>query len=134
MSIKENKALVQHAVECFNRRDLEAFFAVLAPEYVEHLPSGDVPLKQLKKYAGTFFSAFSDINITVKDMVAEGDEVFVLTNWKATHRGEYLGIPATGKKIDITVAWIIKISGGKWVEFWNVTDIQLAQQLGAIPK
>ena len=134
MSTKENKALVRRAVEFWNRRDLDAFFKVLSPEYVEHLPSGDVTLEQLKKYADNFFTAFPDIEIIIKDMVAEGDKVAVLVNWQATHRGEYLGIPATGKKIDIDVAMIIRIKAGKWVEFWNVTDIRLAQQLGAVPQ
>jgi predicted ester cyclase len=113
---------------------VEAFFEVLAPEYVEHLPTGDVSLAHLKKYASSFFTAFPDISITINDMVAEGDKVAVLVNWKATHKGKYMGIVATGKKIDITVAMLIKIIGGRWVEFWNVTDIRLAQQLGAIPK
>ena len=66
-------------------------------------------------------------------MVAEGDKVAVLVNWKGTHQGEYMGITATGKKIDITVAMIIKIAGGRWVEFWNVTDVCMLQQLGVIP-
>ena len=134
MSIKENKALVRHVIDLWNRRDMNAFLKLCATEYIEHLPSGDVTLGQLKKYSHTFFKAFPDIHITIQDMVAEGDKVAVLVNWKATHKGEYMGIPATGKKIDITVAMIIKIIGGKWVEFWNVPDIQLAQQIGAIPK
>ena len=134
MSIKENKALVRHVVELWNRRDMDAFFKLLAPEYVEHLPSGDISLEQLKKYAPKFFAAFPDISITINDMVAEGDKVAVLVNWRATHKGEYMGIPPTGKKIDITVAMIIKIVGGRWMEFWNVTDIRLMQQLGVIPK
>jgi C-1 hydroxylase len=133
MSIEENKALVLRVIDLWNRRDLDAFFGVLAPEYVEHLPTSDISLGQLKKYAHTFFNAFPDIEITVIDIVAEGEKVVVLVNWKATHKGEYIGIPATGRKIDITVAMIIKIRGGKWVEFWNVTDIRLAQQLGTIP-
>jgi predicted ester cyclase len=134
MTIKENKALVRRVIEHWNRRELDAYFELLAPEYVEHLPTGDISLEQLKHYAPKFFAAFPDISITINDMVAEGDKVAVLVNWKATHQGEYMGIPPTGKKIDITVAMMIKIVGGKWVEFWNVTDIRLAQQLGAIPK
>jgi len=134
MSIKENKALVRRVVEFWNQRNMDAFFYILAPEYVEHLPTGDVSLVHLKKYASSFFTAFPDIIITINDMVAEGDKVAVLVNWKATHKGEYMGIPATGKKIDITVSMLIKIAGGKWVEFWNVTDVRLMQQLGVIPK
>jgi steroid delta-isomerase-like uncharacterized protein len=134
MSIAQNKALVRRVVELWNRRDMDAFFKLLAPEYVEHLPTGDISLEQLKRYAPRFFAAFPDIRIIINDMVAEGDKVAVLVNWKATHQGEYMGIPPTGKKIDIAVAMIIKIVGGRWVEFWNVTDIRLAQQLGVIPK
>ena len=134
MSVKENKELVRRVIEHWNQRELEAFFEVLAPEYVEHLPTGDVALGQLKKHAHKFFEAFPDIKFTVKDMVAEGNKVAVLVNWRATHRGEYMGIPATGKKIDITNAILVKIAAGKWVEFWNVTDLRLIQQLGVIPE
>jgi steroid delta-isomerase-like uncharacterized protein len=134
MSTQENKALVSHVIELWNQRDMDAFFEVLDTEYVEHLPSGDVSPGQLKKYAGTFFNAFPDIKITVNEIIAEGDKVAVLVNWKATHKGEYMGIPATGKKIDISVVMIIKIRASRWVEFWNVTDVSLARQLGSIPK
>ena len=134
MSIKETKALVRHVVDLWNRRDMDAFFELLAPEYVEHLPTGDISLEQLKDYSPKFFAAFPDISITINDMVAERDKVAVLVTWRGTHRGEYMGIPPTGKKFDFPVAMIIKIIGGRWVEFWNVTDIRLMQQLGAIPK
>ena len=134
MSIEEeNKALIHQVIDLWNRRDAEAFFKVLAPEYVEHLPDGDISLDQLKNYAATFFNAFPDIHFTIKDIITEGDKVAVFVNWKGTHRGEYMGIPPTGKKIDITVANIIIIADGRWVEFWNVTDMRLLQQLGAIP-
>ena len=134
MSIEENKALVRHVVELWNQHDLDAYFEVLTPEYVEHLSTGDVSLEHLKQYAHTFLTAFPDISFTIRNMVAEGDKVAMLVNWKATHRGEYMGIPATGKKIDISVFNLIKIKAGKWVEFWNVTDVGLMQQLGVIPR
>ena len=133
MSIEENKALVRRVVEFWNHRDMEAFFEICAPEYVEHLPIGNISLTQLKEYAPRFFASFPDISITIQDMVAEGDKVAVLVNCRATHQGEYMGITPTGRKIDIPVAYIIKILGGRWVEFWNVTDIRLMQQLGIIP-
>jgi predicted ester cyclase len=113
---------------------MDAFYELLAPEYVEHLPTGDVSLEQLKRYASAFFAAFPDISITIDDMVAEGDKVAVLVTWKATHKGEFMGIAPTGKKIDITNAYLIKIVAGRWSEFWSVTDVRLIQQLGVIPK
>ena len=133
MSTEQNKALVRSVVEFWNKRDLEAFFRILAPEYVEHLPTGDISLGQLKDYAPAFFAAFPDIRFTIEHMVADGDTVALFLNWKGTHQGEYMGIPPTGKQIDITNVNLIKIAGGRGVEFWNVTDMRLIQQLEVIP-
>lgn len=129
MSIEENKALVQHVVELWNQRELDAFFNILDPEYVEHLPTGDISKEQLRQYANRFFTAFPDIHFTINDMIAEGDKVAMLINWKATHRGEYMGIAPTGRKIDVSVANLVRIKDGRWVEFWNVTDVSLMEQL-----
>jgi predicted ester cyclase len=131
MSIEENKALVQRVVGFWNRRELDAFFNVLAPDYIEHLPDGDVSLPQIKQYASAFFTAFPDIVFTIENMVADGDMVAVQINWKGTHRGTFMGFSPTGKKIDITNAIFIRILENKWVEFWNVTDMRLVKQLGA---
>ena len=135
MSIEEeNRALVRRAYELANRRELDAFFELLASGYVEHLPTGDKSLEQVKQYAGTILDAFPDIHFTIEDMVAEGDIIAVRVNWKGTHKGVFMDIAPTGNKIDITNANVIKIAGGKWVEFWNVTDIRLMEQLGVIPE
>jgi predicted ester cyclase len=130
MSIEENKALVQRVVGFWNRRELGAFLNVLAPDYIEHLPDGDVSLQQIKQYASTFFTAFPDIVFTIENMVADGDMVAVRINWRGTHRGTFMGFSPTGKKIDITNAIFIRILESKWVEFWNVTDMRLVKQLG----
>ena len=129
MSAEENKALVRHVVEYWNQRDLDGYLSLLAPEYVEHLPDGDVRLEELKQYAGTFFNAFPDIKFTIEDIVAEGDMVAVRIRWRGTHRGEFMGISPSGNKINITNAIFIKIANGKWREFWNVTDVGLLRQI-----
>lgn len=129
MSIKENKALVRYVVELWNQRKMDDFFTLLAPEYIEHLPTRDITLGQLKQFAPKFLKTFPDLEITIKEMVGEGDTVALLLNWKATHSDEYLGIAPTGKKIDISVFNLIRIKAGRWVEFWNVTDVGLMQQL-----
>ena len=134
MSIEENKALVRRAYELANRRELDAFFELLDPGYVKHLPTGDISREQVKQYAHTFFDAFPDVSFTIEDMVAEGDKVAVRVTWTGTHKGVFMDIAPTGNKINITNANVIKIIAGKWVEFWNITDIRLMQQLGVIPQ
>jgi len=127
MSIKENKALVRRIYELINRGELDAYFDCCAPGYVEHLTDRDMSLEQSKEFEAKFFVEFPDINITINDMVAEGDRVAVLVTWRAVNKD-------SGKKIEMTNANVFKIAKGRIVEAWNVTDIRLAQQLGAIPK
>jgi steroid delta-isomerase-like uncharacterized protein len=130
MSTEENKALIQLAVEYWNQRDLDGYFSLLAPKYIEHLPDRDVPLAELKQYAGTFFNAFPDIKFAIEDIVAEEDMVALRIRWQGTHRGIFMGVPPSGKNIDVTNAIFVKIAKGKWVEFWNVTDASLILQIG----
>jgi len=135
MSIKENKALVRRVYELSTLKNLVAFFEFLAPAYVEHLPTGDISLKQLKQGIPAFFTAFPDIHITIEDMVAEGDKVAVLMTSRGTHKGEFMGIPPTGNKIEMRNTCIIRIANGKLAEWWGTLDgLNMMQQLGVIPK
>jgi len=134
MSIEENKALVRRVYELLNRGELDAYYELLAPEYVEHLTTGDMSLEQLEQFEAMFFAAFPDTNITIDDMVAEGDRVAVLVTWRGTHKGEFHGIAPTGKKVEMTNANIFRIDAGRCAEGWNVTDMRFMQQLGVIPE
>lgn len=134
MSIEENKALIRHAFELANQKNLDAFFKLFAPEYIAHSPVGDLPLEQAKQFETMFFTAFPDAISTIEDLVAEGDKVVVRVNWKGTHKGEFMGIAPTGNKIDMTNALIFRIAVGKLAENWaTLDDLRLMQQLGAIP-
>ena len=133
MSTEENKALICRIYELLNRGELAAYYKLLAPGYIEHLTDHDMSLEQLKQFEATFFVAFHDVSITIDNMVAEGDKVAVLVTWRGTHKEEFMGIAPSGKKIEMTNANIFRISTGRCVESWNVTDIRLAQQLGVIP-
>jgi len=134
MSIKENKALVRRAYKLSTLKDMDAFFEFLAPGYVEHFPTGDISMKQLKQGIPEFFTAFPDIHITIEDMVAEGDKVAVLMTSRGTHKGEYMGIPPTGNRIEMRNTCIIRIANGKLAEWWGTLDgLRMMQQLGVIP-
>jgi predicted ester cyclase len=80
-------------------------------------------------------NAFPDAQVTILDMVAEGDKVAYIVNVKGTHTGgPYMGIPPTGKKMDMTNTWIARIVDNKIVEH-NGTGgfVTLLQQLGVMP-
>ena len=79
-------------------------------------------------------SAFPDLNATIEDMVAEGDKVAIRITWKGTQKGDFMGVPPTGKSVSFGVMDIVRVAEGKCVEHWGETDFMgLMQQLGAIP-
>jgi len=135
MSIEENKALVRRFCELENRGDVDGLFEILAPGYVSHYTTGDLPLEQAKPFWPTFLTAFPDICFTMEHMVAEGDKVAFRETWTGTHKGEFMGIPPTGKKVEMINTCIIRIADGKFAESWCTLDeLHLMQQLGAIPE
>jgi steroid delta-isomerase-like uncharacterized protein len=109
----------------------------LAPNFVERevlppgTPSGREGVKQLTMM---FRTAFPDFNVSIDDMIAEGDKIVARTTWSGTQKGDFMGIPSSGKRVSFDVIDIIRISEGKGVEHWGVMDSSaLMQQLGVIP-
>jgi steroid delta-isomerase-like uncharacterized protein len=79
-------------------------------------------------------SAFPDAHTTIEEMVGEGDLVAKRWTYRGTHKGEFMGIPATDKKIEMTAITIYRISGGKVAEcWWNYDSLGMMQQIGVIP-
>jgi steroid delta-isomerase-like uncharacterized protein len=110
---------------------------LLAPDFVEReqLPPGIPNDREGVKALTTMLrNAFPDFKATIEDTIAEGRAVVVRMTWNGTLKGEFMGIPATGKSISFGVIDIIRIAGGKLVEHWGQMDTMLMmQQLGAIP-
>ncbi len=138
MSVEQNKALFRRFVEeVFNKGNVSTIDEFLAPNFVERevlppgTPSGREGVKQLTMM---FRTAFPDFNVSIDDMIAEGDKLVARTTWSGTQKGEFMGIPSSGKRVSFDVIDIIRISEGKGVEHWGVMDSSaLMQQLGVIP-
>ena len=78
------------------------------------------------------FNAFPDLQIKIEDLIEEGDRVVLRDTLTATHQGEILGIPATGKTVSWSAIWIYRMEHGKVAEMWGHADIPgLMQQLEA---
>src|SRR5919201_628052 len=92
-------------------------------------------LAAMKQVMPAWNAAFPDLHWTVEDLIAEGDKVVSRYTCRATHQGELMGIPATGKVVTWTCILISRFAGGKCVEEWEEADmLGLFQQLGAIPQ
>lgn len=137
MSKEQNKALLSRIIkEVFHQGKMSLIDDLFAPGFVEHeeLPPGIPPGREAVKQLSTLFrSAFPDLTITIDDTIAEGDKVAVRCTWSGTHKGEFMGIPPTGKSVSFGVIDIVRIAGGKVVEHWGQMDsMRMMQQLGAI--
>jgi steroid delta-isomerase-like uncharacterized protein len=139
MSTKDPKAFMRHIFEERNKGKAAAMAVVDETNVfnvVVHGGSGREyhGLKDLKQYFSEFYDAFPDVHFTLDDMVVEGDKVVKRYTMTGTHKGEFMGIPATNKKITLWGIEIDRIAGGKIVESWARYDtLGMMQQLGAIP-
>ena len=135
--VDENKALVRRFTEeVFGKRNPAAIDEFLADDFVLHAaPPGVTPDREgYKQWINTVFAAFPDLQSTTEDKIAEGDKVVLRVTNHYTHKGEYMGIAPTGKRVTVTAIIIQRIEGGKIVEMWHEMDaLGLMQQLGVFP-
>ena len=88
-----------------------------------------------RQFSGPFTEAFPDIRLTVEDIFSEGDMVAARVAFRGTHRGEFQGIPPSGKQVAFTSIEVNRVVGGKVEEHRVELDLLgLMQQLGAIPE
>ena len=129
-----HKALVQQFVEKFwNRGELDAANELMTHDAVIHEPVAGTP-EDLKAVATMIRSAFPDWHSTVEEMLVDGDRVAERWTGRGTHRGEFQGIPPTGKSVAVPGVVFYRIAGGKIAEFRGQFDrMSLLQQLGGIP-
>jgi steroid delta-isomerase-like uncharacterized protein len=131
LSPEAMKALANRAAHLWNEDDLALVDEVYAPSYRGHFNGEDKAM--LKQRIEMTRLAFPDLQVSVDDQLAEGDKV--VTRWTArgTHQGTYLGVPATGKKMEQTGITIIRVSDGKIVEEWGRgDDVGVLRQLGLL--
>jgi predicted ester cyclase len=82
-----------------------------------------------------FVEAVPDLRLTIQDMAAEGDTVAARVAFGGTHRGEFQGIPPTGKEVNFTSMEFNRVVNGKVEEHWVEIDLlRLMGQLGALPE
>ncbi len=136
MSTEQNKTIVRRIFdEIVNKGNLGVADELLAADYVNHDFPAPAPGAEGFKLVTTMFrSAFPDIVVTLEDEVAEGDKVVTRGVFAGTHTGEFMGIPATGRKVTIKYLDIWRLENGKAKENWVQMDLLgLMQQLGVIP-
>lgn len=122
MSANGSKAFVRRYLDAISGKEkpvstLMQYIADSDQALLEHITSAE--------------SAFPCYELIADDMLAEGDNVAVRFTWRATHQGDFMGIPATGRQIAVPGIIIYRIANGKIAEHWLQMDSNaLMQQLG----
>jgi steroid delta-isomerase-like uncharacterized protein len=127
VSVEENKAVVRREQEVLwnHTGELDAAEELFAANQAE----------AVKQQAAHFRRGFPDVVSTIEDLIAEEDKVVARWRSRATHQGDYMGIPPSGKEVEFTGISVYRIEGGKIAESWTVEDqLGLMRQIGAIPE
>jgi steroid delta-isomerase-like uncharacterized protein len=138
MHAEANKQVVRRFVDEYQTAaDEQSFAELLHPDVVDHSrpPGVAEGAAGVRQQFEAFRAAFPDFHAVIHDQIAEGDKVVTRKVFHGTHNGELMGIPPTGREVQIEVIDIVRIEDGWIVEHWNVVDrLGLLQQLGAVPE
>lgn len=131
------KALAQRwFTEVMNEGNLEVIDEICSQDFVDHnpLPGTSPDFAGLKDFVTQVRSAFPDIETTAEDILVEGDRLAVRSTIRGTHKGDFMGIPASGKKVEVSNYDFVRFENDQAAEHWGTIDsAALMEQIGAAP-
>ena len=137
MSEEQNKQVFRQLIEQgFSQGNLEVLKDVFAPNFVEH-QDGFVPpnAEGVKGAIVSLRTAAPDLKLTIEEIIATEEKTWARITARGTHRGPFMGRPATGRSFSITVIDICRFEDEKIVEHWGVADrLSMMAQLGLLPR
>jgi steroid delta-isomerase-like uncharacterized protein len=136
MSGEQNKAVVRRVIEeAFNRGNVDALDELYAPVYREHQFGMPPTMAGFKASVLDLRAAFPDLLLTIEEMTADGDIVWLRMTARGTHRGEFMGVPPTGRRMEIAVFDMCRLENGRITDHWGVPDrFAVMHQIGALPR
>ena len=134
---EQNKQVVRQYIEAFNRQDIERLGQLVSSTNQSFQFSGmhsSMDWNRTQQFFAVFWTAFPDLSAKIEEIVAEGDKVAIRVINTGTHKGDFQGIPPTGKKVSFEGRDFMTLRDGKIVEQQAGVDMmELMQQIGATP-
>ena len=106
--------IAKYYEQVFNGRELDAMGDYWADQQMR---------EAVTRGCLSYFEAFPDLHVSLEEMIAEDDRVFVRTTMTGTHDGEYKGIAPTGRNVATDCAEVFRLSDGKIVGYWCLTNV-----------
>lgn len=122
--------------EVMSEGKTEVIDELCAPDFLDHdpLPGSTADLAGLKDFVAQIRAAFPDMQVTADDIVAEGDRLAVRSTMRGTHEGDFMGIPGSGKKVEVSNYDFVRFENDQAAEHWGVIDsAALMEQIGMAP-
>ena len=133
----DHEATMRRLYELISAGDIDGFGEHVADAFVEHeeIPGFEPSKEGVKQMFHMYRAAFPDLRMETEDVLVSGDKVVARVRATGTHQGEFMGMPATGKSVDVQVIDIMRFGEDGLVrEHWGLFDaLGMMQQLGAIP-
>jgi len=134
----DNKAIIRRLYEeVWNKRKLEVISEIVSPSHALQGPNisgSSIGPEAYKRQFLLFLAGYSDLHFTIDDIIAEKDKVVACWTFSGTHRGDFMGIPATNKKVSMDGMTIHHLADGKIMDSYGNWDaLGMMQQLGVVP-
>ena len=135
MNTNTARFLAETFVQMLNTHDADLVDAFVATDYRNHNAFVDDGREANRQFWSAFFTALPDLTATMEDLVISGDRVVGRFVYRGTHRGEFMGIPASGRPVEMRSIDIWRVADGLFVEHWDeLNTLEVFQQLGALPQ
>ena len=126
MSAKNKEVVRRFNIEVIQNGNEDEFCALMRPDFINHaapegMPNG--PESMWNTFQNILRPALSDLTVTIHDQVAEGDKVPTRKTISGVHTGTFLGIPATGREIAISVIDMVRVQDGRYAEHWGLNTL-----------
>lgn len=124
--------LVRRLIDAINRQDDEALRDLVAPDYLYRTPGEELRgVEALQGLLAAYRRGFPDLELVIDDMFGAGDRVATAFTFTGTHRGELMGVPATGRRVSVHGTIHSRVEDGRIVEEWELLDLAtMHRQLG----
>ena len=120
---RNNKETVQRFCDdVFVNHDLSRLDEYMRDDYIQHNPDCPQGKAGFVQFFTEIFTAIPDFKYTLLKIIGENDLVFIYCRTTGTHKGTWLGMPATGNHLDFNVVDIFRLEGGLIAEHWDVAD------------
>ncbi len=122
-----------------NEGDVDKCMSAFAPGFIDHqvVPGGAVmgnDWNEVRRAHVMLHEAFPDVQFGIRDLIVEGDQVFLLVKAEGTHKGAFFGLPPSGKHIKWTATRVLRYADGQFAEGTSELDqVSILQQMGILP-